>query len=49
MNGYYRYMSIKEDKYVKIMFNRIHKMSQVNATELHVNSEPLAKVDTKEV
>ena len=24
-------------------------MSQVNATELYVNSEPLAKVDTEEV
>ena len=22
----YRYMAIKEDKHVKIMFNRIHKM-----------------------
>ena len=35
----YRYMVIKEDKYVKIMFNRIHKMSQVNVTELYVSSE----------
>ena len=42
-------MSIKEEKYVKIMFNMIHKMSQVNAVELCVNLEPLAKVDTEEV
>ena len=45
----YGYMAIIEDKHVKIMFNRIHKMPQVNATELYVSSEPLAKVNTKEV
>ena len=45
----YRYMAIKEDKHVKIMFNRIHKMPQVNATELYVNSESFAKVGAKEM
>ena len=30
----YRYMAIKEDKHVKIMFNRIQKIPQVNAAEL---------------
>ena len=45
----YEYMAIKEDKHVKIMFNRIHKMPQVNAAKLYVNSEPLADVDTEEV
>ena len=45
----YGYMAIKEDKHVKIMFNRIHKMPQVNATELYVSLEPLAKVDTEKV
>ena len=45
----YGYMAIKEDKHVKIMFNRIHKMPQVNATELYVSSEPLAEVDAEEV
>ena len=45
----YGYMAIKEDKYVKIMFNRIHKMPQVNAAELYVSSEPLAEVDAEEV
>ena len=44
----YRYMVIKKDKHVKIMFNRIHKMPQVNVTELYVSSEPLAEVDAKE-
>ena len=44
----YKYMVIKEDKHVKIMFNRIHKMPQVNVTELYVSSEPLAEVDAKE-
>ena len=33
----YEYMAIKEDKHVKMMFNRIQKMSQVNATELYVS------------
>ena len=42
-------MAIKEDKHVKIMFNRIHKILQVNAAELYVSSEPLAKADIKEV
>ena len=40
---------INEDKHVKIMFNRIHKMPQVNAVELYVSSEPLAEADTEEV
>ena len=42
-------MVIKEDKHVKIMFNRIHKMPQVNDAELYVSSKPLAEVDTEEV
>ncbi|KAK9986429.1 hypothetical protein SO802_031380 [Lithocarpus litseifolius] len=45
----YGYMAIKEDKHVKIMFNRIHKMPQVNAAELYVSLEPLAEVDTEEI
>ncbi|KAK9986926.1 hypothetical protein SO802_031877 [Lithocarpus litseifolius] len=45
----YGYMAIKEDKHVKIMFNMIHKMPQVNAVKLYVSSEPLAEVDTMEV
>ena len=45
----YRYMAIKEDKHVKMMFNRIQKMPQVNATELYVSLEPLAEVDTEMV
>ena len=42
-------MAIKEDKHVKIMFNRIHKIPQVNATELYVSSELLGEVDVEEV
>ena len=45
----YGYMAIKEDNHVKIMFNRIQKMPQVNAAELYISSELLAKVDTEEV
>ncbi|XP_030970186.1 uncharacterized protein LOC115990499 [Quercus lobata] len=36
-------MAIKEDKHVKMMFSRIQKMPQVNATELYVSLE--ASVD----
>ena len=42
-------MAIKEDKHIKIMFNKIHKMPQVNAAELYVSSELLAKVDAEEM
>ena len=35
----YGYMAIKEDKHVKMMFNRIQKMPQVNAAELYVSLE----------
>ena len=45
----YGYMAIKEDKHVKIMFNRIHKILQVNATELYISLELLVEVDTEEV
>ena len=45
----YGYMAIKEDKHVKMMFNRIQKMPQVNAAKLYVSSEPLAEVDTEVV
>ena len=45
----YENMAIKEDNQVKIMFNRIQKMPQVNAAELYVSSELLAEVDTQEV
>ena len=45
----YGYMVIKEDKHVKMMFNRIQKMPQVNVAELYVSSEPLVEVDTEVV
>ncbi|KAK9997886.1 hypothetical protein SO802_017489 [Lithocarpus litseifolius] len=45
----YGYMVIKEDKHVKIMFNRVYKMPQVNAAKLYVSSEPLAEVDAEKV
>ena len=37
----YGYMAIKKDKHVKVMFNRIQKMPQVNAAELYVSLEAL--------
>ena len=45
----YGYMAIKEDKHVKMMFNRIQKMPQVNAAKLYVSLELLAEVDTEVV
>ena len=45
----YGYMAIKEDKLVKMMFNRIQKMPQVNAAKLYVSLELLAEVDTEVV
>ena len=45
----YGYMAIKEDKHIKIMFNKIHKIPQVNVAEFYVSSEPLAEVDAEEV
>ena len=42
-------MAIKEDKHLKIVFDKIHKMPQVNVAELYVSSEPLAEVDAEEV
>ena len=45
----YGYMAIKEDKHVKMMFNRIQKMPQVNAVELYVSLETLVNNTTEVV
>ena len=45
----YGYMAIKENKHVKMMFNRIQKMSQVNVAELYISLEPVSEVDTEVV
>ena len=45
----YRYMAITEDKHVKMMFNRIQKMPQVNAAELYVSLEMPADNTTEVV
>ena len=42
-------MAIKEDKQVKMMFNRIQKMPQVNAAKLYVSLEVLADNTTEVV
>ena len=42
-------MAIKEDKHLKIVFNKIHKMPQVNVAELYISLKPLAEVDAEEV
>ena len=42
-------MAIKEDKHVKIMFNRMQKSSQVIAFELYVTLESRAEVSAKEI
>ena len=45
----YGYMAIKEYKHVKMMFNRIQNMPQVNAAELYVSLEALAGNTTEVV
>ena len=45
----YRYMMINEDKHVKLMFNRIQKMPQVNATKLYISLEAAVDNTTKVV
>ena len=45
----YGYMANKEDKHVKMMFNRIQKMHQVNAAELYVSLEAVANNTTEVV
>ncbi|KAL0004762.1 hypothetical protein SO802_012323 [Lithocarpus litseifolius] len=45
----YRYPQEVLHEQIKIMFNMIHKIPQVNAAKLHVSLEPLAEVDVEEV
>ncbi|XP_050242175.1 uncharacterized protein LOC126691151 [Quercus robur] len=45
----YEYMAIKEGKHVKMMFNKIQKMPQVNAAKLYVSLEALANNTTEVV
>ena len=45
----YRYMAITKEKHVKMMFNRIQKMPQVNAAELYVSLEAPADNTTEVV
>ena len=45
----YIYMAIKEDKHMKIMFNRMQKSSQVTAFELYVTLEPHAEIGVEKI
>ncbi|KAL0001679.1 hypothetical protein SO802_015460 [Lithocarpus litseifolius] len=45
----YRYMLIKEDKHVKIMFNMTEKWAQVTNIELYVTLERRAEVSIEEI
>ncbi|KAL0015589.1 hypothetical protein SO802_002658 [Lithocarpus litseifolius] len=45
----YRYMAIKEDKHVKIMFSMMQKWEQVANIELYVTLEPHAEVSVEEI
>ncbi|KAK9998056.1 hypothetical protein SO802_017659 [Lithocarpus litseifolius] len=45
----YRYMPIKEDKHVKIMFNMMERWAQVANIELCVTLEPRAEVSIEEI
>ena len=45
----YRYMVIEKDKHVKIMFDRMEKMAQINAIELYISAESRAEVGGEEM
>ena len=45
----YKYMAIETDKHVKMMFNKLERISEVNGIELYVQLESRAKVGIKEI
>ena len=45
----YRYMAIEKDKHMKIMFDRMERMTQIIAIELYISVEPRAEVGGKEM
>ena len=45
----YRYMAIEKDKHMKIMFDRMERMTQIIAIELYISVEPRSEVGGKEM
>ena len=45
----YKYMAIKTDKRVKIMFDKFKRILEVNGIELYIQLEPCAEVDIEEI
>ena len=45
----YKYMAIKADKHVKIMFDKMERITQVSAIELYIKLEPHANVGVEEI
>ena len=45
----YKYMAIKTNKHVKIMFNKLERIPAVNGIELYIQLELRAKVGIEEI
>ena len=42
-------MAIEADKHVKIMFDKMEKITQISAIELYIKLEPRAEVGVEEI
>ena len=45
----YKYMAIEADKHVKIMFDKLERIPEVNGIELYIQLELLAEVGIEEI
>jgi len=45
----YKYMGIEADKHIKIMFDKIERITQVSSIELYMKLEPRAEVGVEEI
>ena len=45
----YKYMAIEANKHVKIMFNKLERIPEVNDIKLYIQLEPRAEVGIEEI
>ena len=45
----YKYMVIKIDKHVKMIFDKLERILELNGIELYIQLEPRAKVGIEEI
>ena len=45
----YKYMAIEANKHVKIMFDKLERIPEVNGIELYIQLEPRVEVGIKEI